>query len=661
MSSKREPSVASGIGTVIGLTVLGVFGGGGLGLVLPFCLQLFSCVCNIVSFHWSAEVAFSDASPIRWAVIGAIIGGVIMLLFGISVAKEEAKTAAEKRQREIDELAREMAAILKGEADEAYHDWVQRIEEICSGISSNLHDANAKEARWLFKQLWECGKDVRHLDKKDAVEGRRYAPYYSDSYSRVVRKVFECIHEAVVPSLSGGAPSPVGLYRMKTGLALLMDHYLYEAKDSKDKITIMRSLLQAMQIRALFYVVQEGFESSLKSSNAIVFIEYGQIEFVGEDPRRWSTEIVENIFAGLTRRVEQVRSIDKDLREGVVALDSKFFLTAAQLMWYYADTVPFNVERFNYAHSAYNAFIACPGYSEASRQSMSFGNVEEVLARLYTKNKVGGASTAKQEEPYVLAWVENKLARQDYESCFLLVSGLAWIGLYDLEQKILRKLVAQNVQLTAELQERLGMLESGRTRNVRLFDVVPSEDFAFDSSSVDWKADEFSVFFRKLAMKKTALTYSLALGKWTKTMPLKHGQQVAESEIRAEFQKMVSDFDGEVTYGNTNAYAVDLGNVRYEGAHLFSFVSERSRCMSVLFSCEKYGRNLNVTIYTLFTPEPGMDISEMERYAAAAKSNIYMESFRESILQSLDEVLKVEASIYGDEPEEVVPSRRIVE
>lgn len=332
-------------------------------------------------------------------------------------------------------------------------------------------------------------------------------------------------------------------------------------------------------------------------------------------------------------------------------------------MWYYADTTPFNVEKFDYARAAYNAFSAHVVNDEKEGE-LCFGNTEEVLVRLYAKSKMGGASTAKQEEPYVFAWLDDRIEAGDSESCFHLASGLAWLELFDMEQRVLKTLVAKQVQLTAELQERLGVLESGRTRNVRLFDVGASDDFAFDSSSVEWNANDFSVFFRKLTMKKAALSYSLALSKWTKTLPLKRGQRVSQQDIFAEFQDMVLDFDGEVTCSKVNAAAVDLANLRYEGATLFSFTSERSRCVSTLFSCEKYGRNLNVTMYTLFTPEDGLDISALERYATAAKSNIYMESFRESVLQSLDDVLKVEKSIYGDEGECAQPSagrRSVVE
>ena len=65
---------------------------------------------------------------------------------------------------------------------------------------------------------------------------------------------------------------------------------------------------------------------------------------------------------------------------------------------------------------------------------------------------------------------------------------------------------------------------------------------------------------------------------------------------------MIEDFDGEVSIEKTNAKAINLQNVIFENAILFRFDSVRNKCVSMLFSCEKYGRNLNLNIVTLFTP-----------------------------------------------------------
>lgn len=127
------------------------------------------------------------------------------------------------------------------------------------------------------------------------------------------------------------------------------------------------------------------------------------------------------------------------------------------------------------------------------------------------------------------------------------------------------------------------------------------------------------------------------------------GQKFNNNDIYEEFKKMILDFDGEVTCRKIKAKAVDLENMIYDEAILFEFGSERNRCMSMLFSCEKFGRNLNLVIITMFTPENDLIPEDMKKYALAIQKNIYVESFRESILQSIDEVLKEKKQVYEDE------------
>ena len=68
----------------------------------------------------------------------------------------------------------------------------------------------------------------------------------------------------------------------------------------------------------------------------------------------------------------------------------------------------------------------------------------------------------------------------------------------------------------------------------------------------------------------------------------------------------------------------------------------------MLFHAEKFGSNLNITILTLFTPEKDIETDDLYKYAIAIKNNVYTESFRENILESLDAVLKVKPTVYDD-------------
>ena len=111
----------------------------------------------------------------------------------------------------------------------------------------------------------------------------------------------------------------------------------------------------------------------------------------------------------------------------------------------------------------------------------------------------------------------------------------------------------------------------------------------------------------------------------------------------------ISRVDGEVVTYTTTAKAVNLMNLEYKDAVIFKFTSERNRCIDMMFYCEKYGRNLNITIITMFSPDNTLTIDAAEKYCSAIKNNIYIDSFKESILQAVDAVVKERQSVYDDE------------
>ena len=180
----------------------------------------------------------------------------------------------------------------------------------------------------------------------------------------------------------------------------------------------------------------------------------------------------------------------------------------------------------------------------------------------------------------------------------------------------------------------------------------------FDSSTPEWTNKDFATFFRKISMKKVRIQYSLALMKWTKTLPLSSGQKISRNQLLDAFKNLIEDFDGEISCEVRNAAAINVSNVVFPNAILFTFNSQRNRCVDILFYCEKFGRNLNITIFTLFTPDEKLDFEELERYCLAIKdNNMYVESFRESILQVVDETIKMKQEVYDDED---VPRKKVV-
>lgn len=261
---------------------------------------------------------------------------------------------------------------------------------------------------------------------------------------------------------------------------------------------------------------------------------------------------------------------------------------------------------------------------------------------------MGGISIVRSELPYLKLWLEKKVQWKCFDECYLLASGLAWMELYELEVEVLRYFVQAKVQLPDEMQERLKFLESSGTTNVEIYDVKEGAEFLFDSSSLEWSPQEYSVFFRKINMKKIWPNYSLVINKWTKTIPLLKGQKVLFDTLHTELASMTEDFDGEIVCKRISARAINLENLIYEDAVAFYFTTERNRCISVLFSAEKYGRNLNLTAYTLFTPDKNIALNALEKYCNAIKENTYVESLKESILQTIDEMLQVKESVYED-------------
>lgn len=621
--------------------VIGAVGGG----FLAFCTELFACAWNIVTLHWFSDY-MAGADYLTMIGIGALVGGFLGIVFGYL----DEQTAEEGKERELQRAAEEKAEAYREEAKKTFDSWKAALHSAAIDVVESVQLHSKPQVQEGLDRFFSFEEQVAKFDEEPPVgiDQDKYKGRYGRSYQtaldflckEAIEQVCNYVHRTLHHSVDDTA-----LEKIEAGLYLIS---MLDAHCRKGSYSID---FWASSTKAALSTIQESIAFLQKGWFAISFEDYGVVTFGNDDPREWSKDKAEAAYDEFCRSLAQLDSeaLTRDCVTACATLSVSFFRLVGQLMWHYADATPFNVERFDEIHDVYNAFTAHVEYADSIDDNVCLGTAEEVLARIYVKNKMGGSSTVKQEEPYLFAWVDDCIAEEDFTSCFSLVSGLAWLGLFDLEQRILRIFVDRKVQLTEELQNRLGVLESGRTSTIRLFDVEPTDDFVFDSSSMEWNAKDLSYFFRNLAIKKTDLVYSLALDKWTKALPLRRGLKVSSDEIFEAFEDLVLDYDGEVSCERVTARAADLTNLRYADATLFRFSSDRSRCLSILFTCEKFGRNLNVTIYTLFTPESGLPLSELETYAMAAKSNMYMETFRESILQTLDETLKVEKSIYGDD------------
>lgn len=374
-------------------------------------------------------------------------------------------------------------------------------------------------------------------------------------------------------------------------------------------------------------------------SKGLVFInqlEYGKFELPLDDEMIYIQQHEKEIKQEIQENLLHVTDNENGDFIGMLRVFNLDFLKKmAMLMWYYAKKKPFDSDDF---------YEACGFFDEFTATVHPIS--ERIIAEIYAKNQMGGLELVRQDiDKFNQAILEGRALYKKY-----IVSALAWMELYDLELNVLKNIISAKGTITESMQERLSFLSDGGTTNIKIYDINPvNELLYYDSSSYAWTSKEYDIFFKKISMKNILLEYSLSVNIWRKTIPLMSGQKFNNNDIYEEFKKMILDFDGEVTCRKIKAKAVDLENMIYDEAILFEFGSERNRCMSMLFSCEKFGRNLNLVIITMFTPENDLIPEDMKKYALAIQKNIYVESFRESILQSIDEVLKEKKQVYEDE------------
>lgn len=375
-------------------------------------------------------------------------------------------------------------------------------------------------------------------------------------------------------------------------------------------------------------------------------------------------------------------------------LNYSFYIHALACTWYYARKSPFDNVRFDCAKALFETYTSYDGkllvvvrgkivqsydertnrirlgdgseyflYDDISQATIRWSvaessiHFEGLLAEIYSKNEMGGKNAVNLMSDKIDKWLEQNQVAKKYE---MLASGLAWMELYEVELRVLRLMVKNNLQMSEEVQERFRFLEAGGTSNVKIYDVAPTENFVFDSSSVEWNT-EFNVLFRKLDMKNLKLNYSLAICTLHKTVHLYDDITFTPDEMNTALVDMIDRkikaFGDKVSYCKKNARAINLENVIYDNAFIFSFNDEKNKCASMLFDVDLFGNSLNLTIITLFTPETGMKSEIMSRYATAIKSNINIEAFRDTLLQSVEDVIKEKDSAFVIPEDESIPDK----
>lgn len=609
------------MGAVMGAIIGAIIGG-----IAGFCLEFMSCVVDVATCSGGGVEMWSLTVPC------AVIGGVIGLLIGIFADKEEADSKKAKEEQELRNAE-------QAKLDSAFAEWDNKLASCYGAIEKNVGLNILFDPGDLYEPIWEL--------EKIQPESR-----YKDAFDQRLSRHISWLRERIDYNLLDGY---YAVSMCVTSARCLKKAY-HEDPGFDSAIETLTKLYKRVQ----------------SDSFCIEFPQYGDCRLPIEGLRNQA-----DLDAKIATLKGKLQAIDEAFRskdshyKNIIPDMANYTDYAAELLWCVAARKPFNQDEFDEARRLFarntrrcyvdNSPHVIAMYEKAynNRQNgqknfWQVENVEHLLALIYAKNLIGGQNTANQERNRILEWVDSAIAFSMTEQCYMLPSALAWMGLYELERDVLRHLVERKVNLPEEWQDRLGFLESGGTSNIKIYDADSDSGFLYDSSSLDWNTDAFDLFFRKLEMTHKAMRYSLAISRWTNALPLERGQKITQEQIVDAFNQLVEDFDGEVTVSRERAKALNLANVEYENSFIFRFTSERNRCISILFSSEKYGRNLNSTFIVLFTPESKLSGEELRKYALAIKDNIYVESFRKSILQAVDEIIKPKRTIYGDEPSDEV-------
>ena len=564
----------------------------------------------------------------------------------VRIKQDEADAVAGWKARQ---QAQQQAQLMAQQQADWRNAFVAAANKILNALSA-VHLKTVNDPVDLLEHLGKIRVNREDLDAFHNMleEGRKRDPEFTQTVSMQYARTIE---KQLAEDLTGWGSFYTMIFDMEAVHCLSVVKNIKTVLDAKEAITVFIGIVMKL-------------EEYIPSDMLVRFDSYGKVSFPFDHPEAEQKlqslfnsdpdTVVNNIASyygeGCSTANAVLESEDRPdqsrVCEAILEIYHPLMIYSNVLMWYTAWKKPFVAANFLYMSEMYRSYTGYLRYIPSKNGSGELkisGNAEEMLARIYSRKQVGGKGTVDQEKAKLKEWTEayskgySTWMQKEY---IKLASGLCWMEEYDLELYVLREMVRYDFLLPEELQQRLSFLETGGATGVKLYEVGEAEEFQFDSSSVSWKETDITGAFRRLEMRGTVLNYSLALDNWKKSLPLAVGQRADMDLIYPEFSRMIPDFDGEVTCRRGEAHAVNMLNMKYPDVAIFHFTSERCRCASILFQCEKFGRNLNVNIWTLFSPEANLSFEEQMKYCLAIKENLYIQSFRESILQAVDRALR---------------------
>lgn len=569
-------------------------------------------------------------------MIATIIAVVVVVYAGYFVIEYLNKSVINENIRKQEAARQEQY-----ERDQIFQAWFDKLEAFNQNINNEMAWGVDFDPGDRFDQLWELGELCP--------ESR-----YTETFETVLVNIENSYRSAISEVL----PHLQGLYSLPTVLGFLRCLRALYKNDERfnPAIDALKSFIA--------YTERETY--------LIDFSEYGICNFRFDRITDFTkfdeeTEMLKQKITDMITAMHQ--DLGKYYEKIPQVFTPEYIDLACELLWRTAVRKPFNQEYFKFTRGFFGAYtIRClvdnryvlNKYAAECKKDgtkeriIRAEKVEYWLALIYAKNQIGGYNTVSQEKENILQWVTDMAYLQKQEECFILASGLAWLELYELEKDVLSCLVSAKVNLSIALQERLAFLENGGNTNFIIYDVKEEDGiFPYDSSSIDWNNEAFDVFFRKLEMSHRRLDYSLAISKWKKSLPVPRGVVFDSDALYKALLALVDDYKNDnLTLKRKIPKALNLADIEQESSFVFHFDGKRNKCISVALICDKYGRNINLEFITLFTPEEGISYDLLKKYALAIKDNIYMESFREAVLQEVDEIIKAKKEVY-DEPEEM--------
>lgn len=580
---------------------------------------------------------------------GKAIGGVIN--FGVEVGKE---AHAANIDYKIQEETKNTIERVSPELERVHESWRSYAKQIQKNREQELFQKGLLKSFDIVMNCYHSNKYIEiycinHLKNRGDLSEvekcvKEFYTFYVDSKtypykekaSHIYTTLFNQLHKTWAEKIKERICSKIRESEHHDNAGSLFKGIRYDLIECIYLLYLLKLITNDEKYQSVINSLDGFIKDGANLFSALREIEYG--EFDAEPEKHWFTEKVPfdiNIVeSDIQNALDHAADNKTGYFEGITTyLKMPLLVDTSIRLWYYARLTPFDQSKFNSAVESRNHFI---GDKE--------DDFEVILAELYVKNQLGGAALVLQNLDEIMsqADIRNPIYARG------LCSFLAWMECYDIELEVLKRTIANKIQLTEEMQKRLAFLaDGGKAASIKVYDTGKSSDFCFDTHSLEWKDTEFDTLFKKLKSKNKRLDYALVIKEWHKPYPIQRGMKFNMDSLEHEFYKLIKDFDGEVIMKKSPAHAINLNNVVYEEAYLFEFTSERNRGLTVLFQCEKFGRDLQLNILVTFMPDNKIKPDDMLQYALAVQSSIYVKSFLESILQAIDaSLIKKSNSIY---------------